>query len=293
VISPEEERARPSTASGATDAVTFAWGDPGVELYGLARIAIEGDGERGSVLAVLFAGREPVAAIARGELELPRHADFADLALPGLATTVRAPLRAWTVSFDGGASGFELDFEALGAPAELDAAEPFARAGGMAGSEQLCRVQGTARVAGAERAVHCLGQRSHAWGAPDWDGLEATRTLAAWLDDGTAISLATARPRGARAHADEVIWAALLDPAGNLHVPEPRLSTTYDGEGRQRRAGLELWMGDADDYPRRAAGEAVCGSTLDLGELRLDAAIFRWHMDGRSGIGRYDIVRRA
>ena len=32
---------------------------------------------------------------------------------------------------------------------------------------------------------------------------------------------------------------------------------------------------------------------LDLGSLQLDCAFFRWHLEGRAGVGRYDIVRRA
>ncbi len=45
--------------------------------------------------------------------------------------------------------------------------------------------------------------------------------------------------------------------------------------------------------PHRAAGEVVCGTTLDLGRLRLDCAFFMWRMEGRSGVGRYDVLRRA
>ena len=62
--------------------------------------------------------------------------------------------------------------------------------------------------------------------------------------------------------------------------------------GRQRHAGLELWVGE-DGFPRRAAGEVLCGTTLDLGRLRLDCAFFRWRMDGREGVGRYDVLRRT
>jgi hypothetical protein len=162
----------------------------------------------------------------------------------------------------------------------------------MTGWEQLCRVQGTARVRGSERAVHCLGQRSRAWGEPDWDRLDATRTLSAWLDDGTGLSVSTVRPAKASSHAEEAAWAAVLDPAGSVHADEPRVTTTYDAGGHQRRAGLELWAGE-DDVPVRAAAEVIAGSTLDLGELRLDAAVLRWHASGRSGVGRYDILRRA
>jgi hypothetical protein len=291
VIGPDHERARPATGSGFADAVTFAWGDPGAGLHGLARAALA-DGT-GSALALLFAGGEPVAALARGDATVADGADFARLELPGLVTSVRTPLRAWTVAFETEGAGFELEFEALGAPVELDPAEPVARLGGMAGYEQLCHVQGTVRAGGGERTVHCLGQRSHLWGAPDWERLGVTRTLSAWLDDGTAIAVTCAGRAGARGHEEEECWAALLDPAGSLHVADPRVSTTYDGDGRQRRAGMELWVGEEDEHPRRAAGEVLAGSTLELGPLRLDAAVFAWRSQGRRGVGRYDILRPA
>jgi len=77
-------------------------------------------------------------------------------------------------------------------------------------------------------------------------------------------------------------------------VGQPLLSTTYDRQGRQRHAGLELWVGeDEQAWPRRAAGEVVAATTMDLGALRLDCAFFAWRMEGRSGVGRYDVLRRA
>jgi hypothetical protein len=291
VITPEHEAARPATGPGFSDAVTFAWADGAARRYGLARIGLAGGAA--SALAVLFSGREPVAATARGGIELPDGADYADLSAGGVTSTVRTPLREWTVAFDEGDSGFELSFEALAPPAELDAAEPAARAGGMVGYEQLCRVRGTVRAGGAEQSVDCLGQRSHVWGEPDWERIEETRNVAAWLEDGTAVTLTSVRPRGANGQDADAVWAVLLDPAGSLHVDEPRLSTTFDADGRQRRAGLELWVGEEDGYARRAAGEVLCGSTFDLGQLRLDCSFFAWHMEGRNGVGRYDLVRRA
>ena len=99
------------------------------------------------------------------------------------------------------------------------------------------------------------------------------------------------RPRGA-AHAEEPIWAALLDDAGTVRVDDPRLSTTYDVDGRQRRAGLELWV-HGEEHPLRGSGEVLCGSTLDLGALRMDCAFFRWRIEGETGVGRYDVLRRA
>jgi hypothetical protein len=103
------------------------------------------------------------------------------------------------------------------------------------------------------------------------------------------------RPAKAREHEGEELSAWLLEEGADpREVAEPRLSTTYDGEGRQRRAGLELFVtGDEDEFPRRVAGQVACGTSLDLGRLRLDCAFFEWRMEGRAGVGRYDVLRRA
>jgi hypothetical protein len=116
--------------------------------------------------------------------------------------------------------------------------------------------------------------------------------VSAWFDDDLGITLTAVRADRSGGHDDDAAWAAILGRQAAA-VAEPRLSTTYDGDGRQRRAGLELWLEDEDAYPQRAAGEVRCGSTLDLGQLRLECAFFEWHMDGRSGVGRYDVLRRA
>jgi hypothetical protein len=242
--------------------VTFAFGDPAADVYGIARVARDGDG-----LVVLFADRRPVATAA-GD---------------GVATVDD---ESWTARFDDGERAFALTFDPAGPPAA------FEDAGGLAGEERLCHVHGSVRIGGGTREIRGLGQRELVTGVPDWDRIDAARYVAAWLADGSAVVLRSVRPAGAD-YDGEASWAALLGPAGSLRVDEPRLTTTYDDEGRQRRAGLELWVGEDDAYPRRAAGEVLCGSTLDLGSLRLDCAFLRWRMDGVAGIGRYDILRRA
>ncbi len=295
MIGAEQEQARTPTGPAFADAVTFSFGDAGAQLYGLARIGLspgdDGAERAGSALAVLFAGREPVAAIARGGLAVEAGAGWDAIGLGGLRMTVEEPLRAWRVALDGDDHGFDLRFLALTPPAEIGAGEALAEAGGMAGYEQLCGVEGTARAAGREHRIRCLGQRGHGWGEPDWSRIEAARTVAAWPQEGFGVTLASVRPQGAP-HASERVWAALLDEQGTLRVDDVRLSTTYDGEGRQRRAGLELWL-DGDEHPHRGSGEVLCGSTLDLGQLRLDCAFFRWSVDGSTGVGRYDVLRRT
>jgi hypothetical protein len=274
----------------ATDSVTFSFADARAELYGLARLGLSrGDGgtRQGSALALLFSGREPVAAVAQGTLEITGEATWSALELGGVRTTIESPLQRWTAGFDAAdGQGFALEFSALGDPA---ATPPL---GGMAGYEQPCRVRGVVRIGGSEHAIDALGQRGRSWGDADWDRIELARTVAAWTD-GASAALTAVRPSGADNHAEEATWAAVWEPDGLLEIEDGRLSTTYDGDGHTRRAGLELWPAGDEEWARRGAGEVLCGSSLDLGALRLDCAFFRWHLEGQAGVGRYDIVRRA
>jgi hypothetical protein len=263
--------------------VTFAWADDSAGLYGLARLAAGAgaDGESSaSALAVAFAGREPLGAIAVAGAVAP----------PELIAETEAPLQRWSVHAEGELE-FTLTFEALTPPASYR--KPLVKAGGMEGYEQVCRVRGAMRAGGRERPVRGLGQRGHSWGNPDWDKIALTRAVGAWFDDGSGLVLGTVRSAGAQHHADEAAWAASLSPDGTRDVDEVRLSTTTDGAQRQIRAGLELWLDKNDDYPHRGTGEVLAGSTLELGALRLDVAFFSWHVEGRAGVGRYDVIRRT
>ena len=273
------------------DAVTFAFGDPAAKLYGLARMSHGGDAPNG--VAVVYAGSEPVAASAGAGTATADPPAWDGVTAAGVRTSLLAPLEAWTVSYDGDGGAFDLRFEACSAPAVLDAAAPVARAGGMEGYEQLCRVTGTVSHGGRTHQVRCLGQRGQLWGRPDWGRIELARTVSAWLGDDRALTLTAVRPAKAKGHLDEAVSGFLFEGGEPVAIDDPRLSTTYDGEQRQRRAGLELWMDEEAHFAHRMAGEVLCGTTLDLGEQRLDSAFFRWRMDGREGVGRYDVLRRV
>ena len=282
--------------------VTYAWGDPDARLFGQVRLELSAAGDDGQVLVaglgILMAGTEPVCVRAAGGVvgDLPASWDAIEAA--GVRTRELAPLQAWDVrcASDDKASGCALRFVALSPPASAPAGGDGDGVG--LGHEQLCRVTGLVTVAGASLAVGCLGQRGHAWGAPPGNQAAVTRSVSAWLADDLALSLTAVRPRRARSHADERIAARLfapLDEDGSVAtgaVLEARLSTTSDGEGRPRRAGVELFL-DEDDAGHRAAGEILCGTTLDWGSGRLDCAFFAWRMDGHQGVGRYDVLRRA
>jgi hypothetical protein len=273
---------------GVADAVTFAFADLESGVSGLARAGFSE--ERASGLAVLFSGHEPVAAGADTAADGGGRA-WEAIEAAGVRTAVVEPMRAWTVTFDDGQGrGFELEVTAVSDAAELG--DGF---GGMTGYDHLCRVEGTARTGSGTVKVRGLGGRGRLWGSPDWETLELTRSVGVWLGTDAGIALQAARPAGARGQDEETTRAFVFDggpPATALPVAEPRLSTVSDLEGRQLRAGLELWL-DEEDYPRRLAGELLGGTSLDLGRLRLDCAFLRWRADGREGAGRYDILRRV
>jgi hypothetical protein len=292
-IAPEDDRLHLPDAPDPAfrDAVTFAFGDPSAKLYGMARLSHGSEGSNG--LAVLYAGRQPVAVGAGRGAASGDPTAWDSIEAAGVRVSVQQPLEAWTVTYKGVDGAFDLRFTACSAPAVLKAEDAVARAGGMEGYEQLCRVTGMASHGGRTYQLRCLGQRGQLWGKPDWSRIELARTVSAWYGDDRALSLTAVRPAKSRGHLDEALSGFIFEAGEPVEIAEPRLSTTYDGERHQRRAGIELWMDDEADHARRMAGELLCGTTLDLGEQRLDSAFFTWRMEGREGVGRYDVLRRA
>ena len=132
-----------------------------------------------------------------------------------------------------------LEFERLAPEADLDGV-----------SATVCRVRGEVGGQARGRARH--GRRDAL--PPAWDELDALRTVSALADDEHAVVALARRPRGAAGHDEESVTARLLDDGRLLDVETARISTVYDGGGRQRSAGLELWM------PARSSRGADPGS---------------------------------
>jgi hypothetical protein len=152
---------------------------------------------------------------------------------------------------------------------------------------RVCRVGG--EVGG--HVVDCLGTFSVTTVAPRWDELDALRSISALVDERHALVALARRPRGAAGHGQELVRAGLLVDGELREVEQARISTVYDGGGRQRSAGLELWL-PGEEYPRRGSGLVIAGSSLDLDPVQVHAAVFRWRLDGREGIGAYELMVR-
>ena len=272
-----------------SDALTLAFADPASGVCGTLRLGVAA-GRSASGLVVLFRGGEQVALLADGDVAVDDARSWDAVGAAGIDIETLEPLQHWRVTFAGDDASLDLDVQVSGPAAELAPGDPVAELGGMLGFELPVRVQGTGELAGERVEIDALGPRSRSWGSPDWTHISRTRLAQAWFDGG-CVSLTAIAPDGG-AHGDEALSAVIVGPHGPEPVAGVRLSTTFDADGRQQRAAIELWPDD-DGAPRRLSGEVFCGTTLDLGRLRLDCAFVRWRMNGQPGIGRYDVLRRA
>ncbi|MBA3262585.1 MAG: hypothetical protein H0T69_08985 [Thermoleophilaceae bacterium] len=227
-----------------------------VEAFALSFFDPERDlyGTARSGATLLFQGRQPAV-----------HADGPAVAEDGVG---------WRAEL---ADRLSLRLEPVSAEVELDGV-----------TARICRVSG--RVHGTE--VDCLGTFSITAVAPRWEELQALRSISALVDEGNGLLALARRAHDAPGHGHEEVRAGLfLD--GELHqVEEARISTVYDGGGRQRSAGLELWL-PGEEYPRRGSGQVIAGSSFELDTIQVHAAVFRWRIDGREGIGAYELMVRV
>lgn len=118
------------------------------------------------------------------------------------------------------------------------------------------------------------------------------RSIGIVFADGGLLALSAMRPTQAAGHGEETIAAVLCGPDGApVDVSETLLSTEYGPDGVQRRVTLELWLDDEDRQPLRGAGTLISSAALKHPELTGTVAFFRWSVEGREGLGHYEIVR--
>lgn len=205
-----------------------------------------------SALSLVFSGRE--ARAERAEAQIERSGD------------------AWT----GRVADVDVKLDPVAEPADL---------AGI--SISVCTVEG--KVGGT--TIKGLGTVAETKSAPEWQELEALRAVSALFEPDLAALAIARRPREAEGHGDELVSAALLE-GGVLRSPEDaRISTVYDGGGRQHSSGLELWF-PGEDYPRRLFGTVQAGTSLELDGLFVHAGAFTWRMEGNTGAGLYELTIR-
>lgn len=118
------------------------------------------------------------------------------------------------------------------------------------------------------------------------------RSIGIVFADGGLLALTSTLPERAEGHGEEEVAAVLCDPDGApVQFEEALLSTEYGEDGVQRRASLELWPDVEDMRPVRGAGTLISSVRVRRQGLDSEIAFFRWAVEGREGLGTYEVAR--
>lgn len=289
------ERDRPTARrdQGFADTLSLAFADPEAACFGVVAAELTGGSPAvGAAAALLWVDGELVLRHERDDL---RPAEPSWSALATEVVTIDTAGETWHVSLADDQLGVELEFVPVGDAFGFGEDDRPASLTGLRRSERLCRISGSATIAGKLRELHGHGQRSHQWGPAPWQRIAASRTLGAWFDNGQALALWSARPGGDVPHDRDALAARAIegDPPLTFDVAEPRLSATYSAGGALRRVGLELWLGPDDPFPRRAAGELLCSAAFTMHGVRQSWSWLDWRIDGHTGIGPVTMAAAA
>ena len=177
-----------------------------------------------------------------------------------------------------GDGDYDVTLEPVSPPVEL----------GPATRTWICRARGNT----GGRLLDGFGSLTRS--AAPADGVTLQRAVIAWLGPELALALAARRPRKAGGHGDEELHAAILRGASLEPVPveDPRLSSTYDGDGRLIRCGIELWEPADAEFAQRLGGIATAhGDLVHPNGARSRVAFIAWHGERQQGIGSYVITK--
>jgi len=116
------------------------------------------------------------------------------------------------------------------------------------------------------------------------------RSIGIVFSDGGLLALTSQLPEGGGGIDDEEMTAALCAPQT---FEEALLSTEYGEDGVQRRVTLELWPSVEEMRPLRGAGSLISSVRVRRHNLDSQIAFFRWAVEGREGLGTYEVARVA
>jgi hypothetical protein len=120
------------------------------------------------------------------------------------------------------------------------------------------------------------------------------RSIGIVFSDGGLLALTSSLPEGGQEHGHEEVTAVLCDADGApATFDEALLSTEYGEDGVQRRATLELWPDVDEMRPLRGAGTLINSVCVRRQGVDSQIAFFRWLVEGREGLGTYEIARIA
>jgi hypothetical protein len=167
--------------------------------------------------------------------------------------------------------------------------EPVVVEGDLIGKREarLCRISGELVEGDRRIELNCPGVLHYREGGTADPAL--SRDLTVVLTEGGLISVSAVRATASGGHGSEESVAAISHPGGYIEFGQALISTEYDRAGRQRRATLELWPESDEIAALHGAGTAISGCTAKAGGAQINTALFRWSLDGHTGLGRYEI----
>jgi hypothetical protein len=231
---------------------------------------------RALLWGVVLGGRDPLLAIAPlgsgGQIQT-RHASLSGEPQNGASLD---PSREWQIT----GTDVALTLAPANGGAFSDGAEAVL---------ELCAVSGETRDSGRSRGLDCGGARLL---APT--GCDSLRIVACWFESGSSVALLAERPMGTRGHGEDRVSAMLSGEAEGSRVYDPRLSTTYGGDGVPQRAGIELWVGENEDqlrFTRMSLEAQHGGGELSSGGLRVECHAVEGNLAESSGQGVYLLAR--
>jgi hypothetical protein len=172
-------------------------------------------------------------------------------------------------------------------------ADPLLLRGEGLGAEELTLVRAEGRLESGtvESEVAAVGLSTRVAETPG-EGLR--RSLAVVFADGGLLALSSGAPASGSPHEDEEVAAVLTEPEGEVPIERALISTQYDGNGAQQRATVELWLPEEHgEPPIRGAGTVIRSVSVVVGDRRIETAFFSWSLEGRQGLGRYELIRPA
>ena len=118
------------------------------------------------------------------------------------------------------------------------------------------------------------------------------RSIGVVFSDGGLLALTSHLPEGGAGIDDEETAAVFCEAEGDpLTFEETLLSTEYGEDGVQRRVTLELWPDLEQMRPLRGAGSLIKSVSVRRQNLDSQIAFFRWSVEGREGLGTYEVAR--
>jgi hypothetical protein len=118
------------------------------------------------------------------------------------------------------------------------------------------------------------------------------RSIGIVFDDGGLLALTSTLPPDGGGPDEEEVAAVLCDPdSAPIEFEEALISTEYGEDGVQRRVSLELWGDVEDPRPLRGAGTLINSVAVRRQDLDAQIAFFRWSVEGRQGLGHYEVAR--